>query len=133
MNFLPRLRQACQPVKSSGLPRGDDPTVGLDLPGPDEEANVALLSGTIVDEPVRDRSRDGDPVTVLLMSFDAPDEKARRAAAVCEVEIPDEIAERQRGRLRAGRRLVVVGRLTGAGGLWATAIVTGRSSRPTPP
>jgi hypothetical protein len=104
--------------------------VDLDLPDPNEETNVALLSGTIVEEPLRDRSRDGDSVTVLLMSFDAPDEKVRRALAVCEVEVPDEIADEQRGQLQVGRRLVVLGQLTGAGGLWATAIATRQSTRP---
>jgi|GEM_PF-5736168 len=133
MSFLPRIRQACQPVKGTPPPAGKDPPVEPSLPDPDEEANLALLGGTIVEEPLRDRSRDGDPVTVLLISFDAPDEKARRAVAVCEVEVPDEIADRQRGRLRVGRRLVVLGRLTGPGGIWATAIVTGRTRRPAQP
>ena len=96
----------------------------LSLPDPNEEANVAILSGTIVEEPLRDKSRDGDPVTVLLVSFEAPDEKARRAAAVSEIEVPDEIAEKQRARLRQGGRIVVLGQLTGAGGIWATAIAT---------
>ena len=127
MSFLPRLRQACRPSMGAALLDGRASPIEVSLPDPSEEANVALLSGTIVEEPLRDKSRDGDPVTILLMSFDAPDEKARRAVAVCEVEVPDEIAEKQRKQLRAGRRLVVLGRLTGAGGLWATTIITGRS------
>ena len=98
--------------------------VELSLPDPDEDANVALLSGTIVEEPLREKSRDGDPVTVLLVSFEAPDEKVRRALAVSEIEVPDEIAEEQRARLHQGKRIVVLGRLTGAGGIWATAIAT---------
>ncbi len=133
MSFLPRLRQACQPLKEMPPIGSKGQSPELSLPHPGEEANAALLTGTIVEEPVQDRSRDGDPVTVLLLSFDAPDEKARRAVAVCEVEVPDEIAERQRKQLRAGRRLVVLGRLTGAGGLWATAIVTNQSRRPAKP
>ena len=133
MSFLPRLRQGCPPATSATSLSGKSSPVDLRLPDPNEEANVALLSGTIVDEPVRDKSRDGDPVTVLLMSFDAPDEKARRAVAVCEIEVPEELAEQQRKQLRAGRRLVVLGQLTGAGGLWATAIVTRQAKRPAPP
>lgn len=118
MNFLPsRRRQACRR------------SAPIRLPDPDEEANVALLTGTIVEDPLRDKSRDGDPVTVLLMSFDAPDEKARRAVAVCEVEVPDEIADGHRGQLRPGMRLVVVGQLTGAGGIWASAIATRKPAR----
>jgi hypothetical protein len=133
MSFLPRLRQACQPVKNGGSPGGSGSPPELSLPDPDEEANVALLSGTIVEEPVRDKSRGGDPVTVVLVSFDAPDEQSRRGSACCEVEVPDEIADQQRGQLRAGRRLVVLGRLTGAGGLWATTIITRKSTRPPQP
>jgi hypothetical protein len=131
MSFLPRLRQACQPVEAAALLGTKGSSVEVSLPHPNEEANVALLSGTIVEEPLQDKSRDGDPVTVLLVSFGAPDEKARCAVAVCEVEVPDEIADKQRKQLRAGRRLVVLGRLTGAGGLWATTIITGRS-KPAP-
>jgi hypothetical protein len=131
MSFLPRLRQACQPVKGGALLGAKGSPAEVALPHPAEETNVALLSGTIVEEPLQDKSRDGDPVTVLLLSFGAPDEKARGAVAVCEVEVPDEIADKQRTQLRAGRRLVVLGRLTGAGGLWATTIITSRS-RPSP-
>lgn len=105
--------------------------VAIGLPDPNEVANVALLSGTIVEEPLRDESRDGAPITVLLVSFDAPDEVEGQALAVCEVEVPDEIADEQRGQLRPGGRLVVLGQLTGAGGLWASAIVT-RPSRSSP-
>ena len=133
MSFLPRARQACRPHKSGRAPAGDGPAVELSLPDPDEEANAALLSGTIVEEPLRDQSRDGDPITVLLVAFDAPDEKSRRGSACCEVEVPDELADQQRSQLRAGKRLVVLGQLTGAGGLWATTIVTRRSRRPTQP
>lgn len=133
MSLLPRARQACQSGKGErALGRNGSPAE-LSLPDPNEEANVALLSGTIVEEPLRDKSRDGDPVTVLLVSFDAPDEKARRGSACCEIEIPDEIADQQRKQLRPGKRLVVLGRLTGAGGLWATAIATRKSRRPAQP
>jgi primosomal replication protein N len=118
LSFLPLLRQACRPA-----PPGS--AVGsLRIPDLSEEANVAVLSGILVEEPVRDLSRDGDPITVLLMSFTAPDEKARQAATCCEVEVLDEIAKGQQKRLRPGGRLIVFGQLTGAGGLWATAIVT---------
>ena len=130
MSFLPRLRQACQPVsKAAGSSVSDPRPLELTLPDPDEEANVALLSGTIVEEPLRDKSRDGDPVTVLLVAFTAPDEKASRGSACCEVEVSDEVAGTQRKQLSAGRRLVVLGQLTGGGGLCATAILTRRSKR----
>jgi hypothetical protein len=128
VSFLPRLRQACRPTGKATGPIGAVPhPADLTLPDPIEEANVALLTGTIVEEPVEDKSRDGDPITVLLVAFDAPDEKIRHGVACCEIEVPKEIADQQRNQLRAGRRLVVVGQMTGAGGLWATAIVTRRS------
>ena len=59
MSFLPRLRQNCQPVTGAALLGGKGSPVEVTLPDPSEEANVALLSGTIVEEPVRDKSRDG--------------------------------------------------------------------------
>jgi len=130
MNLPPRrLRQACQPVTGTSTLGDKSSPVEMGLPDPNEEANVALLSGTIAEEPLRDKDRSGDPVTVLLVAFDAPDEKARGTVAVCDVEVPDEIANIHRKALRAGKRLVVLGRLTGAGGLWATAIVTRQSKR----
>lgn len=119
----PRLRQACPPGRGGiGSVGGDPAPVEPLLPDPNDEANVVLLSGTIVEEPIRDRTRNGDPVTVLLVAFPAPDEEARRSSVCCEIEVPDEIANRKRQHLRAGRRLVVLGKLTGAGGIWSTAI-----------
>ena len=125
MSFLPRIRQACPPLRTAPA------TGGLNLPEPAEDTNVVIVSGVVVEQPVQDMSRDGDPVTVLLISFTAPDEKARRAAACCEVEVLDQVAERERKHLRPGCRVVVFGQLTGAGGLWAKAIVTAKSRRRT--
>jgi hypothetical protein len=121
MSLLPRVRQACSPFRKEAVP-GD-----LRLPDPTEEANLVLVSGTIVEEPARDKGRGGEPITVLLIAFPAPDDNARREVACCEVEILDDIADSHRRRLTIGKRLVVLGRLTGAGGLWATALVSQRS------
>lgn len=117
MSLLPRIRQACPPYRKTVVG-------GLEMPDPHEEANLAIVTGTIVETPVRDKSRDGDPITVLLISFAAPDAKSGRGGACCEVEVPDEIADRQRKELKPGGRLMVFGQMTGAGGLWAKAIVT---------
>lgn len=46
MNFLPRLRQACQPAWKGGGPGSDASPIGLSLPDPDEEANVAEMNRT---------------------------------------------------------------------------------------
>jgi len=102
----------------------------LNLLDPSEEANLAIVTGTIMEEPIRDRSRAGHPVTVLLVGFRAPDEEAHDYTACLEVEALDSIAEYQRDLLRVGRRLVVLGRLTGAGGLWATALVADAPNHP---
>jgi hypothetical protein len=83
----------------------------------------------IAAEPQRDRSREGDPITVLLVSFPAPDQGARQASACCEIEVPDELADPHRRRLKVGARVAVVGQLTAGGGLWASDIIT---SRPKP-
>jgi hypothetical protein len=121
MNLPPRVRQACSPFRREALPGK------LRLPDATEEANLVLVSGTIAEGPTRDKSRRGEPITVLLIVFPAPDDDSRREVACCEVEILDDIADQHRSRLEIGRRLVVLGRLTGAGGLWATALVSQRS------
>lgn len=85
------------------------------------EINRAELSGLIVAEPLRDTGREGDPITVLLLEFGAPDERRRGTSTCCEVEVTDAIADRHRRLLRVGRRVWVAGQLTGEG-LWATAL-----------
>jgi hypothetical protein len=101
---------------------------GLRLPHPSEEANLAIVTGTILAEPTRDRSRGDEPVTVILLGLKAPDVDAPDQTACLEVEAIDPVADPHRPRLREGLRLVVLGRLTGVG-LWATALV---SATPTP-
>jgi len=88
-----------------------------------EEVNRAVLSGLIAAEPRPDTSREGDPITVLLLAFTAPDERSGNTATCCEVEVLDSIADGHRRRLRAGQRILVVGHLTGDG-LWATSLGT---------
>jgi hypothetical protein len=117
-------------------PRPDCPSTqntgtdgALKLPDPSEETNLAMVTGTIMEEPIRDRSRNGQPVTVLLIGFKAPDEEAHDYTACLEVEALDSIAESQRSLLRIGRRLAVIGRLTGAGGLWAVALIADAPKR----
>jgi primosomal replication protein N len=110
------------------LPRGhgrpltaEDPLIAP--PGGGEEINRAVLSGPIAAEPLRDTSRDGAPITVLLVSFSAPDESAHDSSSCCEIEVTDSIADRHRRRLSVGRRVWVAGQLTGTG-LWATSLGT---------
>lgn len=94
----------------------------------DFEINHVVLSGLIAADPQRDKSRDGDPITVLLISFPAADERSRRGSACCEVEILDEIADRHRESLYAGAPILVSGEVTGAGGIWAKLIGVGEES-----
>src|SRR3954452_9874202 len=91
--------------------------------------NHVVLDGLIAADPQRDRSRDGAPITVLLVSFLAPDEGTHWGSACCEVEVLDEIADGSRESLRAGASILVAGEITGAGGIWAKLIIPGRSSR----
>jgi hypothetical protein len=108
-------------------PASADPA--LDISDPTADVNHAILSGTIIEEPLRDTSRDGDPITVLLVSFAAPDEKVGRFSASCEVEVPDPLADKCRRQLQPGGRVVAAGQLTGACGLWATSIVARKPER----
>jgi hypothetical protein len=124
IGLVPRVRppQLLSERRSSG---GES-----ELPDPADDVNHAMLSGTIVEEPLRDTSREGEPITVLLVSFAAPDEKARPGSACCEVECADSVADSCRTQLRPGGRVAMVGQLTGGGGLWATSIVAREPRRP---
>jgi hypothetical protein len=86
--------------------------------------NHVVFTGRIVADPQRDKSREGDPVTVLLVSFIAPD-----GTGCCEVEVPDELAEPHRRNLCTGVAVLVSGAMTGAGGVWATTISVGEARR----
>lgn len=99
------------------------------LPHPDEEANLALVTGTILEDPTRDTSRGGEPVTIVLLGIKASDVGAEDQTACVEVEAGDPVADPHRNMLRKGRRLVVLGRLTGVG-VWATALVPAVSMPP---
>jgi hypothetical protein len=98
--------------------RDDAPLTDSDV------VNRAVLSGVISAEPQRDMSCDGDPITVLLVAFTAPDEKTHWSVGCCEVEVLDEIADPHREELRAGESVLVSGQRTGTGGLWATSLAT---------
>jgi hypothetical protein len=113
-SIFPRLRpsggKTSLPTEASiGRPRlgGLDVQLGM---------NRTVLSGTMVDGPQRERSR---AITVILLSFAAPDERVGPDSGLCEVEIEDELADPHRSRLQHGATVLVVGELNGAGGLWA--------------
>src|SRR6185312_8 len=97
------MRIGLVPRLLPGYPRatGGDGMPPVPL-GAGEEINRAVLSGLIAAEPIRDTSRDGEPITVLLVSFSAPGERARETSTCCEVEVTDSIADRHRRRLRVG-------------------------------
>jgi hypothetical protein len=118
ISLVPRLSPT---FGRSKVDHDDDPL--LECLGAGEELNRAVLSGLIAAEPRPDKSRDGDPITVLLLLFAAPDERTGGTSTCCEVEVLDSIACGHRRRLRVGQRVWVVGQLTGDG-LWATSIGT---------
>jgi single-stranded DNA-binding protein len=93
-----------------------------------EDINRVVLTGRIAADPQRDKSRDGEAITALLISFPAPDEGTHWGSACCEVEVLDEIADPHRKSLRGGASIMVAGELTGAGGIWARLIAVGEGS-----
>jgi hypothetical protein len=95
----------------------------IPLPFPSEVANVAMVTGAIMEVPLRVGDGGPHPMTVLLISFAAPDAGANPYQACLEIDAPDPVIGSQRHLLDVGRRIVVVGRLTGAGGLLASALV----------
>jgi hypothetical protein len=87
-----------------------------------------FLSAVLVADPLKDVGRDGEPVTLLLVAFPAPDTPETREyseAASCEVEVPEHVAEPRRGELRAGVAILITGLLSGGGGVIATEIRLG--------
>jgi hypothetical protein len=104
---------------AAGALHGQDPRLVL---------NRLFLSGILAADPFQDEGRDGDPVTLLLVAFPAPDARdtAERAeTASCEVEVPGPVAERHGGKLRASDAIFVTGQLSGGGGVIATQIHSG--------
>jgi hypothetical protein len=84
--------------------------------------NRAVPSDLIAAEPP-DRSRDVDPITVLLLMYTTPDERMGTTSTCRGVEVRDSIAGRHRRRLRTGQRAWLAGHLT-SDGLWATSLGT---------
>lgn len=120
-NLFPRPRaSSVEASPQNGVLTGGVHLGDLDL---QQGVNRALLSGVLINEPQRDQSRDGDPTTVFLISFAAPDQSSGSGSAFCEVEVVDTIADRHRRQLRLGATVLVVGELTGPGGLWADFLV----------
>jgi single-stranded DNA-binding protein len=94
--------------------------------------NRLFLSGILAANPQKDQGRDGNPVTLLLVAFPAPDARdseERLETASCEVEAPASVAERYVGKLRAGDSIFVTGQLSGGGGMIAIEIHSGPPPR----
>ena len=142
--LIPRLRQACSRdslgISSSMNADGGrrrrwkaPPDLDRLLHGAKREVidqadelgtmNHVVLTGRIADDPQRDKSRDGEPVTVLLVSFIAPD-----GTGCCEVEVPDDLAEPHRKNLLTGVAVFISGAMTGPGALWARTFAAGEAT-----
>jgi Single-strand binding protein family len=92
--------------------------------------NRLFLSGILAEDPRHDKGRDGNPVTLLLVAFPAPDTSdtyEHSETASCEIEVPERVAERNAMQLRAGGSIFITGQLSGGGGVIATEIHSGPS------
>jgi hypothetical protein len=90
--------------------------------------NRLFLSGILVADPLRDRDRNGDPTTCLMIAFRAPDARDTQElaeTAYCEVEASDPVSEKHGKKLRAGNAVFITGQLNGGGGVIATEIHSG--------
>jgi hypothetical protein len=152
MSLFPRLRQSClrdhpggQPdVASAGARVGQGSSATADAlyghpsltgaagarQGQDSrlDLNRLFLSGVLAADPQRDEGRDGNPVTLLLVAFPAPDARdteERLETASCEVEVPEHVVGRHPKELRAGGSIFIAGQLSGGGGVIATEIHSG--------
>jgi hypothetical protein len=125
-----------QPEKGPGMTEDAQPPhqgpaaarQGNDSSNVPRPQNHVVLTGALAADPRRDQSRGGDPVTLLLIAFHAPDASEAehlRASAVCEIEVPSAVVKNSQTQLRAGESLLVAGQLTGGGGILATHLSTG--------
>jgi hypothetical protein len=91
------------------------------------EPNEVYLSGVLLAAAKGALDRGGEPVVLLLVAFLAPGEKSQEGdePACCEVEVPRAILGNPTADLRAGRRVVVRGALTGGGGVRASSVEVG--------
>jgi Single-strand binding protein family len=151
MSLLPRLRQVCRPAHqgptgaaATDARGGRAPDASADAPpghcslagtasalrGEDSRLvlNRLFLSGILAADSHEDEGRDGQPVTLLLIAFPAPDAKnteERVETASCEIEVPGSLADRHGEKLRAGNSIFITGQLSGGGGVVATEIHAG--------
>jgi hypothetical protein len=80
----------------------------------------------LVAEPVAGKDPDGNAVTQLLIVIADPDSGKTRERLMCEIEVPDDVAERYGKKLRAGDSVLVTGQLSdGDGGIVAAEINPG--------
>lgn len=90
--------------------------------------NHLFISGVLAADPRQDKGRNGEPVTLLLVAFPAPDPsdtQERLETASCEVEVPERVVDRHDKELRAGNAVFIVGQLSGGGGVIATELHSG--------
>src|SRR5215208_6812702 len=126
MSFLPRLRQACG-GKRQGSSVPDDALCGQSQ-DPRLAVNWLYLSGVLATDPIEDKGRDGEPLTLLTVAFPAPDASETREGmevASCEVEVPAVVSRMHGGRLRVGDSILFTGQLSGGGGVIATQLYSG--------
>jgi hypothetical protein len=123
MSLFLRLRQSCRRDLWASVDGDAKPGRGA-CPG----LNRVYLSGVLAADPQPDVGRDGEPVTLLLVAFPAPDAKdteERTETASCEVEVPERVVGPHPKELRVGGLVLFTGQLTGGGGVIATEIHTG--------
>lgn len=86
-----------------------------------------FLSGVLADDPQTDVGRDGEPLTLLLIAFLAPDPRDAQApeTAISEVEVPQPVLEQHGAPLRVGEPIFVTAQLSGGGGVLALELHSG--------
>ena len=108
-------------VAAAGAPHDQDPS----------EINYLFLGGILAADPLEDVDREGEPVTLLLLAFPAPDASenaGRLETASCEVEVPDHVVQSTGEELRVGAIIFVSGQVAGG-----EAFLPAKSVRPIRP
>ena len=91
------------------------------------DLNRLFLSGVLIAEPVKEKGRDGSPVTVLLVAFRDPKASGTEEQSTTtsrEVEVPADVAKKH-GQLKAGESIFITGQLSGDGGVIASEVHSG--------
>lgn len=140
IGLVPSLLQSCRrgprepfDAAAAGALAGQGSGASADAPwGHDQEMRLEInrlfLTGILLADPQDGEGPEGEPVSVLLMAFPAPnpDGTAEQIEiATCEVEVSERVIESHVEKLQAGSSVAITGQIRDGGGVIATVLHSG--------